>query len=179
MARLIASGTLDRSFQGRDGKVLIGGYFTRVNGVGRMNIARLNADGSLDSNFQNALSGTDYAVSSDSVQNDGNVLIGGSFTIVDGVGRSNFASALASRRNATGAPQRAGRGVPLSGTVKWRRDTITESPTVESARDEWHQLPSESTAGQLRFGAGRSWRVRGSRCENQRGFAGSGCSGPK
>ena len=104
---------------------------------------------------------------------------GGSFTIVDGVGRSNFASALASRRNATGAPQRAGRGVPLSGTVKWRRDTITESPTVESARDEWHQLPSESTAGQLRFGAGRSWRVRGSRCENQRGFAGSGCSGPK
>ena len=34
-----------------DGKVLIGGDFTTVNGTNRNGIARLNADGSLDSSF--------------------------------------------------------------------------------------------------------------------------------
>jgi hypothetical protein len=36
-----------------DGKLLIGGRFTTVNGVGRTNIARLNEDGTLDTGFQN------------------------------------------------------------------------------------------------------------------------------
>ena len=34
-----------------DGKVLIGGGFTTVNGTNRSGIARLNANGSLDSSF--------------------------------------------------------------------------------------------------------------------------------
>src|SRR5688500_14543506 len=34
-----------------DGKILIGGTFRTVNGVHRMGIARLNADGSLDPTF--------------------------------------------------------------------------------------------------------------------------------
>ena len=34
-----------------DGKVLVGGQFTAVNGTSRNNIARLNANGSLDSSF--------------------------------------------------------------------------------------------------------------------------------
>src|SRR4030095_12273277 len=34
-----------------DGKLIIGGQFTTVKGLARRNIARLNADGSGDSNF--------------------------------------------------------------------------------------------------------------------------------
>jgi hypothetical protein len=40
-----------------DGRVLIGGDFTTVNGVSRGRIARLNADGSLDTTFGNGLAG--------------------------------------------------------------------------------------------------------------------------
>jgi len=74
-----------------DGKVLVGGLFTAVNGVSRTNIARLNADGSLDSGFLNGLSGANDAVYSVAVQSDGKVLIGGNFTAVNGVGRTNIA----------------------------------------------------------------------------------------
>src|SRR6185437_12697169 len=71
VARLNRDGTLDMGFQTGlaltnstfapdvsslavqgDDKVLIGGNFTGVNGVSRTNIARLNADGTLDSGFQ-------------------------------------------------------------------------------------------------------------------------------
>ena len=41
-----------------DGKVLIGGEFTTVNGTARGHIARLNADGTLDTAFGNGLAGT-------------------------------------------------------------------------------------------------------------------------
>src|SRR5437016_2646266 len=34
-----------------DGKLIIGGYFSLVNGVSRHNIARLNRDGSLDGSW--------------------------------------------------------------------------------------------------------------------------------
>jgi uncharacterized delta-60 repeat protein len=102
IARLNADGTLDSDFQvglsgtepylgdvnsvaiQSDGKVLIGGWFTRVNGVGRTNIARLNADGTLDSSFQTEASGDYASVSSVALQSDGKVLIGGRFTRVNG-----------------------------------------------------------------------------------------------
>jgi hypothetical protein len=37
-----------------DGKLLIGGAFTVINGVGRNRITRLNADGTLDTGFDPA-----------------------------------------------------------------------------------------------------------------------------
>jgi uncharacterized delta-60 repeat protein len=65
IARLDANGTLDATFNPGtgvnwmvscvalqpDGKVLIGGDFTLVNGTNRNRMARLNADGSLDGSF--------------------------------------------------------------------------------------------------------------------------------
>ncbi|MBO9661361.1 hypothetical protein [Dokdonella sp.] len=68
MARLHADGSIDASFVAPtiepgfsnavdvispqpDGKFLIGGHFTKVNGVERPGLARLNADGSLDIGF--------------------------------------------------------------------------------------------------------------------------------
>lgn len=77
-----------------DGKVLIGGKFTTVNGAARNHLARLNADGSLESSFDPGTmdggwhtldAGEGTAVNSLSVQPDGKVVIGGNFTLVNGV----------------------------------------------------------------------------------------------
>src|SRR5207344_1973953 len=73
-----------------DGKLLIGGNFYSVNGTNRNNVARLTANGSLDSSF-NPTAGADNSVSSVVVQSDGKVLIGGSFTTVNGTNRCRIA----------------------------------------------------------------------------------------
>jgi uncharacterized delta-60 repeat protein len=73
-----------------DGKLLIGGQFTTVNGVVRNYIARLNGDGSLDNSF-NPGSGANNPVRSMAVQADGKLLIGGQFTMVNGVARNYIA----------------------------------------------------------------------------------------
>src|SRR5438045_6720999 len=67
----------------RDGKVLVGGHFTTVNGESRTNLARLNPEGTLDIGFQTGLSGTNDGVYTVVVQNDGKLLVGGAFGVVD------------------------------------------------------------------------------------------------
>jgi len=57
-----------------DGKILIGGMFTNFNGMAVRKIARLNADGSLDTTFQLQVPGNVYAMA---LQQDGEILIGG------------------------------------------------------------------------------------------------------
>mgnify|MGYP003574924990 CR=1 FL=1 len=74
----------------RDGKILIGGEFTAVNGVPRVNVARLNTDGSLDRSFDAGL-GADGSVRSISIQFDDRILLGGLFTSVSGVERRHIA----------------------------------------------------------------------------------------
>jgi len=111
IARLNADGSLDHGFNPNsnkvvvgivtclavqaDGKVLIGGAFTTMGGAVRNRIARLNADGSLDTGFN---PNTNYDVFSLAVQADGKVLIGGYFTTVGGVARNHIA-----RLNADGS----------------------------------------------------------------------------
>ena len=105
IARVNANGDLDNGFNPgagvsggsvvaialqSDGKVLIGGSFTNVNGTSGNRIARLSADGSLDTNF-NPGTGVNGSVLAITLQPDGKVLIGGSFTAVNGVVRSNIA----------------------------------------------------------------------------------------
>ncbi len=115
IARLNADGSLDSSFNPgtgvsggvarvstialqADGKVLIGGGFTTVNGVARGNIARLNSDGSLDTGFLNGLAGASITVSTLALQPDGKVLLGGGFVQVNGTARNRIA-----RLNADGS----------------------------------------------------------------------------
>ena len=75
-----------------NGQILAGGNFTFVNGTPENAIARLNADGSLDSaGFLNGYSGADGAVQAVVCQTDGRVLIGGAFTSVDGITRNHIA----------------------------------------------------------------------------------------
>jgi uncharacterized delta-60 repeat protein len=84
-----------------DGKVLIGGQFTNVHGVSRNRIARLHPNGSLDSSFDpgTGITGGDYpVVTFVAAQPDGKVLVGGSFTSVNGMNRNGIA-----RLNANGS----------------------------------------------------------------------------
>lgn len=71
-----------------DGKILLGGAFTSVSGLSRNHIARLNADGSLDSSFNPDANGD---VGTIVVQSDGRILVGGSFTSIGGSTRNRIA----------------------------------------------------------------------------------------
>jgi len=67
-----------------NGQILAGGAFTLVNGVPENCIARLNANGSLDSaGFLNGQAGASGAVQAVVCQTDGRVMIGGAFTNVN------------------------------------------------------------------------------------------------
>ena len=75
-----------------DGKILLAGYFTSVDGQPRNRIARLNADGTLESTATfNPGTGPDDFVRSVVVQPDGKILIGGPFTSVNGQPRNGIA----------------------------------------------------------------------------------------
>lgn len=72
-----------------NGQILAGGNFTFVNGTPENCIARLNADGSLDSS--GFLAGANGAVQAIVCQTDNRVLIGGAFNSVDGIARNHIA----------------------------------------------------------------------------------------
>ncbi|GGG51731.1 T9SS type A sorting domain-containing protein [Epilithonimonas arachidiradicis] len=67
-----------------DGKIIIGGQFTKYNGVNRKYLARLNVDGSLDTNFDTS-AGFNSHVYSLAIQPDGKILAGGNFTLYNSV----------------------------------------------------------------------------------------------
>jgi uncharacterized delta-60 repeat protein len=103
VARLNLDGTLDTSFVPNvrtattsgdsyeinsivlspDGKVIIGGYFPKIENSFRSNIAKLNiADGSLDNTFD-PLIGRNSSVKLVKTQSDGKILVGGDFTLIN------------------------------------------------------------------------------------------------
>lgn len=73
-----------------DGKFLIGGNFSQVQGLARNGIARMNPDGSLDATFDPG-SGVDNWVLQLALQSDGKILIGGVFSKYNGVARPGIA----------------------------------------------------------------------------------------
>ena len=104
VARLNTDGTIDPSFSvgtnvnnqvarivpQPDGKILISGLFTRIGSDPRKQMARLNADGSLDPTFDPGTGATGgvtppfgiiYAMA---LQPDGKILVGGDFTNFNG-----------------------------------------------------------------------------------------------
>lgn len=64
-----------------DGKLLVGGVFSTINSVSRTNLARLNADGSVDTSFTCNTNNAVYALN---VQADGKILAVGVFTTIGG-----------------------------------------------------------------------------------------------
>jgi uncharacterized delta-60 repeat protein len=67
-----------------DGKILVGGAFTSYQGLTENRIVRLNADGTIDTSF-NTGTGFNNLVWAITVQADGKILVGGSFTTYKGV----------------------------------------------------------------------------------------------
>jgi uncharacterized delta-60 repeat protein len=92
--RFNANGTLDAAFGPTvnnriaamvlqpDGKILIAGDFTQVNGTPRGRVARLNTDGTVDMTFDTA-TGASHSVHDVALQADGKVVIAGRFTGVN------------------------------------------------------------------------------------------------
>jgi uncharacterized delta-60 repeat protein len=83
-----ANGTINAIAVQADGKILIGGGFTKLapNGgapVTRNHIARLNPDGTLDTAFDPNANATVWAIA---VQSDGRVLVGGEFNGANCIG---------------------------------------------------------------------------------------------
>jgi uncharacterized delta-60 repeat protein len=75
-----------------DGKIVIGGRFSAVNGIGRNNIARLNDDGTLDRTFADLpVHGVNGQVNALALQPQGGIIVGGSFTQAGQVETLNLA----------------------------------------------------------------------------------------
>lgn len=68
-----------------DGKLLISGHFTEVNGVPRKSIARLHPDGSVDREFHPSLNLRDEAARTVALQPDGRILVFGEVLDVNNV----------------------------------------------------------------------------------------------
>ncbi|HEY5914947.1 MAG TPA: Calx-beta domain-containing protein [Verrucomicrobiae bacterium] len=111
IARLNTDGSLDMNFDpgpagpnrtiyslalAPDGSVYIGGAFSAVGGLSRNFIALLNTNGVVSTNFA-PVKGVDGPVYAMALQNDGRLLIGGSFSMVELRNRRNIA-----RYNANG-----------------------------------------------------------------------------
>ncbi len=111
VARLNSNGSIDTSFAPvpfvtgtnpgvnaimvlPSGKVLIAGAFQQVGGQARLNLARLNTDGSLDTTFRNMLVGDSTSFAGPGYLNslgDGKYFVGGAFTTFDGQTRNRIA----------------------------------------------------------------------------------------
>ncbi len=111
IARLNADGSLDESFdvglrqgsqvtcmaQQNDGRILVAGWNINVLGTRYATIARLEADGSLDRSFSPGTP-SQHGISTIGLEADGNVLVGGGFTLLNGVPRRGYARLLGSER---------------------------------------------------------------------------------
>ena len=106
LAHILVDGSLDPAFLTTanssvsalalqpDGKIIAGGYFTQIRSnntatvVNRNHLARLNADGSVDTTLDPSSNGRILA---QAVQSDGKVIVGGYFTIFGGLTRNYLA----------------------------------------------------------------------------------------
>jgi uncharacterized delta-60 repeat protein len=75
-----------------DGKILLAGQFSAVNGVPRGNFARLNPDGTLDQQFAaSPVAGVNGTLNALAIRPDGSIVVGGTFSQAGGVARNNIA----------------------------------------------------------------------------------------
>lgn len=160
LARVNANGTLDTGFRPSlswnggfgsiycmqlqtDGKVHVSGDFDMIAGVSRRNVARLNADGTLDTAFQ---PGAEAAVYSLALQGNGALVIGGGFFEAGGQQRQCLA-----RFNGTGGVVDQ---LSLTGsTLTWQRGG--------SAPEVWRTTFEYSTDGTVWNMIGSGTRVNG------------------
>ena len=90
-ARFEVSGAVHAIAVQADGKVVVGGSFSSINGVARKNIGRLNVDGSVDSTWDPGFGGGYGEVFTLCATSDA-IVVGGSFTIMGGKARNYLAA---------------------------------------------------------------------------------------
>lgn len=81
-----ANNTIYTTAQQSDGRIIIAGNFTVFNGTTVNRMARLNADGSLDSTF-NCGTGSEHCIYASALQNDGKIIFAGDFDTINGTAR--------------------------------------------------------------------------------------------
>jgi len=87
----ISGGTVFATTLQPNGELVIGGTFNSVGGTSRNRLARLYSNGTLDTGFLNNLNGANNTVYCAVVEGDGRIVIGGSFTTVNGTARVGVA----------------------------------------------------------------------------------------
>ena len=104
IVRLNSDGSIDNTFnvgtgtvgfastivQQNDGKIIVGGNFSKYNGTAVYRIARINSDGSLDNTFVTGTSADDL-VKKVTIQSDGKIIIGGAFHLYNGTSMNGIA----------------------------------------------------------------------------------------
>jgi uncharacterized delta-60 repeat protein len=109
----VSGGSITRIIVQPDGKVLIGGTFTSVNGFTHGRIARINADGSVDLTFNtNGIGANGGQINDVALAPDGKALVAGTFTTFNGANNSKVV-----RLNADGALDNTFAFNPFSSTV--------------------------------------------------------------
>jgi uncharacterized delta-60 repeat protein len=126
-----------------DGKILIAGDFTSVNGQPRSRIARLNPDGTLESTATFNATGTNGDIRCIALQADGKILIGGDFKMAGGQVRNGIA-------RLHNSPATSSIPVPAGGTVRWMRGG--SSPEISAAVLE---VKPATASGWTPLGAGQ------------------------
>jgi uncharacterized delta-60 repeat protein len=126
VARINANGTIDTTFNAgaganesiftssiqSDGKILIGGNFTSINGISANRIARLNTNGSIDTSFDSSV-GANKSVRCISISSNGYISIGGDFTNYNGRSH-NFIARLNEKGQFYGGGNREGTNGPVN-----------------------------------------------------------------
>lgn len=129
-----------------DGKIIIGGTFTTVNGSTRNFIARLNSDGTLDTGFNPNLNASVLS-NCISLQSDGKILIGGDFTTVGGVTRNRLA-----RLNSDGTLDTSFVNPAFNGSVQAMAlqidgKVLTVGQNLAYFNSVWHHIVRSNTDG--------------------------------
>ncbi|KAF2511345.1 T9SS type A sorting domain-containing protein [Flavobacterium foetidum] len=76
--------------QQTDGKVIVGGAFTKYKNENNYALIRLNADGSKDSSFSTGTTGFNSTVNCTAIQPDGKILVGGLFNFYQNVSQNRL-----------------------------------------------------------------------------------------
>lgn len=72
----------------QDGKIIVYGNFTLLNGITKKRIVRLNSNGTVDASFSTGI-GFNAKVNSCIIQQDGKIIVGGDFTSYNGISINN------------------------------------------------------------------------------------------
>ena len=144
----------------RDGKIIIGGLFDRTDPASRKNLARLNADGGVDTTYDPG-QGANASVRAVAVQPDNKAVIAGGFNSVNNVPRGGVARLLGGASDVTpavsvvGTPARGGFVVSRPDGAAGAALTVLYHNGGSAIRDQDYV----AFPGTLNFAAGQSETV--------------------